>query len=179
MYFSGGGNQGIFVNNDNALARFGRMHFQAFTQIQFFAGKQFAAESANGSKGLGLTKNEGAGHPVQGAADPIPKSDTAVRPEMIFSIELDRAAAGQALAGLHLLHHGFKQFHAGPGIGVDKYQPIAAGCRGAAIAGAGDLVHRLEHDPRAGLAGDFGCAIGGIIVAHDQFAFPAVFREFG
>src|ERR1039458_6801252 len=52
-------------------------------------------------------------------------------------------------------------------VGVHKNQPVAGGGGGAGVPRAGNLVDRLEHD-----AGPGG-AVGGIVVADEEFKFPA------
>ena len=64
-------------------------------------------------------------------------------------------------------------------IGVHKNKPVAGGNAGAAVAGAADLIDRLENHFRAGSAGDVGGAVGGVLVADDQFKFPAARGEGG
>jgi hypothetical protein len=90
---------------------------------------------------------------------------------------VDRGAARQDLPGLDALEHLRKQFPARIGIGVDEHQPLAARLRGAGIARASDLVHRLEHYRRARRARDLGGAIGRVVVADDELGAPAGFLE--
>ena len=56
-------------------------------------------------------------------------------------------------------------------------QPVAGGGRRAGVAGAGDLVDGLEHHTCSGGAGDFRRAVGGIVIADDQFALPSRARQ--
>jgi hypothetical protein len=64
-------------------------------------------------------------------------------------------------------------------IGIHKDEPIAARGGGPAISGPGDLVEGLEDDFCAGGAGDFGRFVRRIIVADDEFSFPAPLMEAG
>ena len=62
-------------------------------------------------------------------------------------------------------------------VGVHENQPVAGGRRRAGIAGAANLVERLEHHFCARRAGDLAGAVGGIVVADDEFKFPAASGE--
>jgi hypothetical protein len=62
-------------------------------------------------------------------------------------------------------------------IGVHKNQPVAARRRRAGIARAPDLIERLKNDFCARGFGNFGSAVGGIIIADDKFNIPAALRE--
>ena len=62
-------------------------------------------------------------------------------------------------------------------ISIHKNQPVAGGRRRAGISRAANLVDRLEHDGRTRPARDLRRAVGGIIVAHDEFNFPTALRE--
>ena len=42
----------------------------------------------------------------------------------------------------------------------------------AAVAGAADLIYRLENDLGAACAGNFRRAIGGIVIANNDLEFP-------
>ena len=161
------------------LLAFGaREFFEAFAQFKFFAGEEVGVEAAEFSEGGGFTKDERAGHPTQPAADDIPEGgdDVAGR---VAGFEADGAAAGEAAAGGDLRGDVVEEFGAGVGVGVDEDEPIAGGGFGAAIARAADLVDGLEDDGGAGGAGDFRGAVGGVVVAHDEFGLPIASREGG
>ena len=95
----------------------------------------------------------------------------------MFLIHPDRHPAGQTATGTDLLRNFGKQSGVGTRIRIHKNQPVAGGRRRAAIPGAGDLIDRLEHNGCARRARDFGRAVGGIVVAHNQFKVPAALRE--
>jgi len=91
----------------------------------------------------------------------------------LMAIELHGATASQAVTGSDLFGDALEESRGGMGIGVDEDEPIT-GCSGsAAVSCAGDLVEGFEHDPGAGGSGDFGGFIGRVIVANDEFRFPA------
>ena len=60
---------------------------------------------------------------------------------------------------------------------VHKNQPVAGGRRRAAIAGAGNLIERFKDNHCARCMGYFRRAIGGIVVANNQFKFPTAQTE--
>lgn len=62
-------------------------------------------------------------------------------------------------------------------IGVHKNEPVAAGRRRAGIPRARNLVDRFKHNICARRISDFRRAVGGVVVAHDQFNLPAARRE--
>ena len=62
-------------------------------------------------------------------------------------------------------------------IRIHENQPVAGSRLRAFVARARDLVHRLENHHRAGVPGQFGGAVGGIIVANDEFGFPAALMK--
>jgi hypothetical protein len=176
MDFSRGREQRVSMKDDNALSAFPRDAFEPNAQIDLFACEQFFAKSADFTESRGLAENEGAGHPGKRAADYIPKANHEIG-FGIVAVELHRAAAGHAFPGSDLFGNAFEKGPAWVRIGIDKEQPIARGGGGAGVARAGDLIKRFEDDFGTGGAGDFGSLIGGIIVADDQFSFPAALLE--
>ncbi len=66
-----------------------------------------------------------------------------------------------------------KEFCAGMRVGIHEDQPVAGRRRRAGISCSCDLIDWLKNDGRSGCARNPRRAIGGIVVAHDQFDFPA------
>lgn len=174
--FAGGGDEGMAVEDDELFAVAAGVFFEAFAEIDFLGGKEFVAESADGAEGVGLDEDEGAGGPAADAAEEVPGVDEEAGEEVVF-VELHGGAAAEAgLVGNGVGDVG-KEICAGVGIGVDEDEPVASGGEGAAVAGAGDLVDGFEDDGGAGGTGEFGGAVGGVVVADDEFGLPAEVSE--
>ena len=94
-----------------------------------------------------------------------------------MAVEFNGAAASHAFARGNLFGNIFEESWTGMGIGIDKNEPVAGRDRSAAVSSAGDLVDGFEDDFGSGGAGDFSGFVGGIIVADDEFGFPAAFVE--
>ena len=166
------------MEDDDFFAFGTREFFEAFAQLKFFAGVELVVEAAEFSECGGFAKDEGAGHPVQSAAGEIPELRDEVAGR-VAAFEADGDAAGEALAGGDLGGDVVKEFGAGVGVGVDEDEPIAGGGCGAAIAGAANLADGLEDDVGTSGAGDFGGAVGGVVIANDEFGLPTASGEGG
>jgi Colicin V production protein len=164
------------VEHDDFFAVRSRKHFQSLAQVQFLRREQFLAETADAFERRRLDKNERTGQPSANPADAIPQRSCAARQRMM-AVRNHRRAAGQNFAGRNFFRDVGKQFFARMRIGVHEHKPVAGGNARAGVAGAGDLVDRFENHVCAGVAGDFGGAVGGVIVANDKFKFPAALRE--
>ena len=176
MNFAGGGEEGMAMEDDEAAAGFAGEDFEAFAEVDFFGGVEFAAEAAEFPEGVGLAEDEGAGEQSEAAADAVPKfGEEAGKGEV--AIETDGGAAGEAVAAGDLPGDFLEEFGAGVGIGIDEDEPIAGGSGSAGISGPGDLVVGLEDDFGAGVAGEFGGAVGGIVVADDDLSLPIAAGE--
>ncbi len=163
---------GVAMQDDNAFVFGAREFFEAFAEFDFFAGEEVDVESAEFSERSGFAKDERAGHPAQHAAGEIPEGGDSVAAG-VSGFEADGAAAGEAAAGGDLRGDVVKEGGARVRVGVDEDEPVAGGGFGAAIARAADLVDGFEDDAGSGGAGDFRGAIGGVVVAHDEFALPS------
>ena len=166
------------VQNHDSPARSPGKLFEPFAQVQFLRRKQFVAEAADLPEHRRLDKDERTGQQPPPPAGKIPQPrDEAGDQKML--VEPDGRAAGKAAAGKNLRRHVGEKSGAGMRIGVHKHQPVAGGGGGAGVAGAGDLVDRLKNDFGPGRTGDIGGAVGGIVVADDEFDRPAARREDG
>jgi len=170
--FAGGGQNGMAMQDDDAFALGAREFFEAFAELKFFAGEKVHVESAQFPERGGVAKNERTGDPPQPATDQVPQGGDDI-PARVSGFETDGAAAGEALAGGDLRGDVVEERGAGVRVGVDEDEPIAGGGAGATIARAADLVDGLEDDPGAGGPGDFRRAVGGVVVAHDEFGGPS------
>ena len=176
MDFAARGGEGMAMEDDDAPAGFAGEDFEAFAEVDFFGGVEFAAEAAEFPEGAGLAEDEGAGEQSEAAADAVPKfGEEAGKGEV--AIETDGGAAGEAVAAGDLPGDVFEEFGAGVGIGIDEDEPIAGGGGGTGISGAGNLVVWFENDFCAGVTGEFGGAVGGVVVADDDFGLPATARK--
>src|SRR5579862_1043989 len=145
-----------------------RQRFQAPEKIEFLRCIEFLAEAADCGKRSALAEDEGPGAPPADAADRVPDPDC--QPEAgVVAVRGDGAAAGQAGAAFDRRPEVAEQTRAGRRVRVDEHQPLSIRDRGTAVARAGNLVVRLEHDPRTRSAGDFRRAVGGVVVANDEF----------
>ena len=173
-----GGEDGVLMQDGDFLAFGAREFFEAFAQFNFFAGEELGVESAEFSEGGGFTKNKRAGHQSQPAADAIPQGGDGVA-SPVAGFEADGAAAGEAVAGGDLCGDVVEEFGGRVGVGIDEDEPVAGGGFGAAIARAADLVDGLEDNGGAGGARDFRGAVGGVVIAHDEFGLPVAPRKCG
>ena len=164
------------MQDNHFLVLGARECFEAIAQVQFFGGKQFHIESTDFPERGGFAKNKASRGPASGAAGEVPQRDGDVADE-IPALEVNGAAAREAAAGFNLGGDVVEELGAGVGVGVDEDEPIAGGGFGAAIARASDLVDGLEDDGGAGVARDFGGAVGGVVVANDEFGWPVASRE--
>ena len=147
--------------------------FQGAAEMNLFAGEEAGIEPADPAEGLGLAAHEGTGGPAEPAGQRISHHDPKGPEPGQWLIHLHAATQGDETVRIQVLDQGGEQLRGGKGIGVDEQQPIPGGQGSAAVAGAPDLIDGFEDDGGSGLAGDVGGAVGGIIVAHDQLAFPA------
>jgi len=95
---------------------------------------------------------------------------------MIF-VQPDGRTAGETLIRKNLIRDIGEQFRARMRIGIHKNHPVAGRRRRAGIPRAGNLIDRLKHDVRARRIRDVRRAVGGIVVAHDQFNLPSALRK--
>ena len=170
------GQDWVLVQNDKTFARFLGQLLQALTQFPIFTGKGFEAETAEFSERCRFDENKRSMKQPPPAESKIQDGHHQLDVETLLIPAKGRAAAATG-AGLNLLCRVGKQFHAGMGIGVHKNQPVAGGRRRPGIPGAGDLIDWFKYNRRAGSSRDFRRAVGGIVVAHDQFDLPAALRE--
>jgi hypothetical protein len=170
------GQDGVPMQDDNFPALDAREFFEPFAQFNFFAGEELGIEAAEFSERSGFTKDERAGDPPNCPAHRVPQGGEQIA-RGISGFETDGAAAGQAAAGGDLRGDVVEEFGAWVGVGVDEDEPLAGGGFGAAIARAADLVDGLEDDGGARGARDIRGAVGGVVVAHDEFGLPAAPRE--
>jgi len=160
------------MEDGDVFALSAREFFEAFAELDFFAGEKFHIEPAEFSERGRFAKDERAGDPSECPTHHVPE----VRDEIasgVTGFEADGAAAGEAAASGDLRGDVLEERGAGVRVGVDEDEPIAGGGFGAAIARAADLVDGLEDDVRAGSAGNFRGAIGGVVVAHDELGLPS------
>ena len=176
--FARGGEDGVAMQDGDAFALGAREFFEAFAELKFFAGEEFNVEAAEFPECGGVAKDERAGHPAQRAAGDVPQGGDGVAAG-VAGFEADGAAAGEALAGGDLRGDVIEERGAGVRVGVDEDEPVAGGGAGAAIARAADLVDGLKDDLGAGGPGDFRGAVGGVIVADDEFGGPSAPGESG
>jgi len=176
FHFSRGSNKRVPVKNDNSFSCIARQFFQPLAEFQFFRREQFMAEAANFTERCRLAKNKWTSEQLENPAGAVPKPSDDYGGKMVL-VQPDRRAARETLAGKNLRRDIGKQFRAGMRIGVHKSQPVAGRCVRAGISRASNLVDRLKHNGRARRARDFRRAVGGIVVADDQFALPADFCE--
>ena len=122
--------------------------FEAFAELNFLAGKQFVAKSANFPKRRRVAENERSRHELSHPADYIPNLHDHLS-RRITPVQNHRATARQASARRNFVRHLRKQFRAGMGIRVNKDQPVAGRRRGPSISRAANLIDGFEHHPRA------------------------------
>jgi len=163
---------GMPVEDHDFPFRFAREFFEAQAQVQFLGGIKFVAEATNLPECRRLDKNKRTGHEPREPARIIPQVRNESGDEQFF-IEPYGDAASQDFVGGNFFRDVGKKFFARIRIGIHKHQPITGGNGGAGITGAGDLIDRLKNYFRPGGAGDVGGAIGGIIIADEQFELPA------
>ena len=172
MHFARGGEDGVAMQDGDAFALSAREFFEAFAEFDFFAGEEVGVESAEFPERGGIAKNERTGDPSQCAAHTIPESGDGV-PGRVSGFEADGAAASEAAASFNGGGDVIEERGAGVRVGVDEDEPVAGGGGGAAIARATDLVDGFKDDLGAGGAGDFRGAVGGVVVANDEFGLPS------
>jgi len=160
------------MQNHNLPLLFPRQPFQFLTEIQFFTGEQFMAESADGSKCGGFAKNKRTRRPMRCAADEIPKfrHDASSK---IRVVQAQRAAARDRFSFCYFPRDIREEFRARTRISIDEDQPIAGGRSGSAVSRAGNLIDRLENNIRSTGAGNFCGPISRIVVANNHFSLPA------
>ena len=164
------------LQHDDAPALRARELLQPPEEINLLGGVERLAEGTHLAEGGRLAEHERAGSPLHQAADRIPHRERDAHVKALCVVA-DRGAAGEAVALLDRLRRVIEELRRRPRIGVDEEDPVAARLRRAGVARAGDLVHRLEHHGRAGLARDGRGAVGGIVVADDELGVPAPARE--
>jgi len=145
--------------------------FQADREPDFFPGVDAFIEPAHGFERIAAAEDEGAGRQLAVLGEPGPEDDqpSGESGERGFSTdERPSPAHFTSLQGSDGLTQGFR---CDEGIGIEKDQVLSTGAGGSGIAGAGELVDRLEDDFRPGFPGDSGGAIGGIVVGNDQVRF--------
>lgn len=171
-----GSNQRMPMQDDHFAIRLLRQFVQTLAQVEFLSSKQLVVESAKLSERRRFAKDERPGKQALRSAEKVPKAREEVR-QRIAVFESNRATARQAVPGLNLLRDFLEQRRAGMRIRINEQEPVAGGDLCAAIAGTGDLIDRLADDGSSASAGNFGGAIGGIVVADDQFRFPVELAE--
>src|ERR671936_2272371 len=134
------------MQQHDAPALLAREALEAPKEIDLLGRIELLAEAAEGAERRRLAEHEGARGPFQQAARPIPRCyrETHVEARILVA---HGGAAREALAAFDRLRRVVEELDARPRIGVDEDEPVAARARGAGIARARDLVHRLEtHD---------------------------------
>lgn len=159
------------AQNHNQPFFFSRQSFQFFAEIQFFAGEQFIAETADGSKRGCFAKNKSARRPVRDPADAIPEFGHDACSE-VGVVQAQGAATGDRFTLFDFADDIRKKFRAGLRIRIDEHQPFAGRGGGTAISRARDLVDRLKHNFRSVGPRDFGGLIRGIVIANYYFCLP-------
>ena len=120
-----------------------------------------------------LAKNKCSGQKSFPAAGQVPEARDGSGDKILF-VQPHRRAAGEIFAGNNCFGDIGKKFRAWLRVRVHKNQPVAGRRRRAGIRRAGNLISDgFKHDYCARPPCDFRRAVGGIIVAHDQFKFPA------
>jgi len=176
LHFPRGSHQRVPVDDDDFLPLLFRDFFQPLAQFQFFRRKDFRIKTAHFPERNGFDEDERTRHPFLATAREIPQIRDDSGPEHFF-VQPHRRTAGQTFAGTDLIRDFAEQARARMRIRIYKDQPVTGRRRCAAIARATDLIERLEHNFRAGGPGDFGSTVGGIIIANDEFKFPAALSE--
>src|ERR1041384_7011969 len=164
------------VQDDDRPAEGAPEFIGAPAEIDFLGGKQFLAETAERTEGAGLDKDERARAPSQAATDPVPKPGHQPTGER-RPIESNGGTAGETFARLDGGADFGKQVGSGPGVGIDKHQPVARGGGRATVPGPGNLVVWFKNNAGAIGLGNGGGAVGRVIVAHDQFDLPIQIGE--
>ena len=164
------------IEDNNLLAPLAGQFFEFPAQVNFFAGEELLIEPAHLTKRAGFAKDARARHVAHGPADMIPQLG-ATPAHGGLALDPQARASGQAAARLDLHGHVREQFRGGIRVGVNEEQPIPERRLGGRVAGAPNLVDRLEDDPRAADTRQFGGVIRRIVVANDQFGFPAQIQK--
>ena len=74
MHFSGGSQQGMFVQDSDFQAAISREAFQFLGEINFLGSEEFVAKPANFTEGRRVHEDEGSGHQSTEPAYAIPES---------------------------------------------------------------------------------------------------------
>ena len=160
------------MQNDRPLSGGARQLFQPFAQINLLSGKEPVVETTNLSKRHGFAKNKRSRRILPQPADPIPKLSHQTGEE-ISAIQFNRAAAIEKIARLNRVRHLREEFRPRMRVRIHEHQPIAGSRLRPLIARPRNLVHRFKHHRRARHPRQFCGAVGGVVIANDQFALPA------
>src|SRR5688572_12836466 len=163
------------MEDDHALSPAAREPLEAPREVDLLAGVERFAEAAELAEGGGLAEDERPGGPSHAPAEKVPKPDPGAR-QGVVEVHCHRRAAADA-AGCDFAHHVAEEPGIGVGVRIDEDEPVAPRSGGAAIAGARDLVMRLEDDRRTGSAGEFRRAVSGVVVAEDELGTPSCIGE--
>ena len=177
-----------FIEPDPAVARNERMPAKDDDRPPFVAGealqppeeidllgrKELLIESTDLAERRGLQEHERSRRPLADSAERVPDGE---RDNGARAVEYDRAPACQASPALDLISRIREEFYARSRVRVDEHEPVPVSVRCTRVPRAGDLIERLEDDSRTGRAGDFGGAVGGIVVTDDQLREPSARPE--
>src|SRR5262245_36614097 len=145
-----------------------REALQAPREVDLLAGEQLLAETADLAERARLAEHERTGGPARLAAERVPGVDPESN-QPVGGLEGHRGAAADTSLFPDTFENILEQRTARIGIRVDEDQPVAARSGRAAVAGARDLVDRLEDHRGARGARDLRGAVGRVVVTHDQF----------
>ncbi len=108
-------------------------------------------------------------------ADPNPAEADEQVPDAVKEPDLETAAfrfdpgpAANNVRSCQVIMNQAEQVLRDPVVGVTKREVLAMGGAGAGIAGAADVVDRLEDDRQTEFAGDVGRAILAVVVDNDD-----------
>ena len=136
------------------------------------------AKAAEFAEGRRFHKNERTCEQPLEAAQAIPEPGEDIGSENSL-IEPHGGTAREAFAGNDRVGHLVQQFGAGVRVGIHKNEPVAGGRGSTGVPCTADLVEGFKDDGGPGGAGDLGRAVGGIVVADDEFEIPAPACEGG
>jgi len=160
------------MQNDYAFASpFGRL-FEFLAQFQFLPGEQFLTEASHLPERRRVAKNKRPCQQLEGATQHIPKAHDPIGFWVIF-VQPNGASSCQAASSGNRLGHRPEQPGTWPRVCIHKNKPVAAGGCRAAIPRSPDLVDGFEDHPGTRPLGHLSRAIGRIVVAYNQFCFPA------